>query len=44
MKYFREANEFQGEGHPRHFIFGNNSERRDTGQLEEINIKGMCTY
>lgn len=32
MKYFREANGSQGEGHPGHFSSGNNFEGRDTGQ------------
>lgn len=42
MKYFREVNGSQGEGHPGHFSSGKNL--KDTGQLEEINVKGTCIY
>lgn len=44
MMYFREASECQDDGYQGQSISGNNFERRDTGQLEEINIKGMCVY
>lgn len=44
IKYFRETSDSQGDSYRGRLISDNNFEGKDTGQLEEINIKGMCLY